>query len=1610
MAPNSVLTAGSAGIVPILFNPGGASVQFTFTIGSIISAGGLNFSGDRFFGLNDNFSGGLLTINASTLTFGPGGIAFANFNGADGLSTPDNAGGAGGTFIVNAAGNIVVNAAITATTGLNNNVSSGGAGGAVELHSANGAVSVTDRIEVSSHDLAAGRVSASGGNITITSNAASGTAINIGSTAQLLSLLDLGAPGSGGHILLRATGNASSIDINNGDGAIIADRGLIDIRQLGVSGAINLTSPNLFAEAIKIGALGSNGTLTISGGAISADMLLRLYAGGSNGSIIFSGSVTLSSQTSATLIAANSVTILNGVLVTIGGQTPAFVYTNLANYTGSGGNGATTGMFGGAGATTQPFASAPPFDGTPGAQAVTYTGAPNGVWNNAAVWNPTIVPNNGNGGFVFDVIFGSGLITQNIAAGVTVEQLFMTGGTIILANPLTLHSGLQFAGGTLRDGTINLDGPSQQSALMTVNSTTLNNSGNYALTLASGDAFSGANSVFNNSGTLTTSGAGAVSFNIALNNTGTVMVQNGTLRLTSGGSLSGALVVGSGAVLELASNYTIASGTSLSGAGVLRLANNTTSTVAGAFLNNGNVFLNSTGNFTDLVLSGDLTLNGSGVITLVDAARIRGSGVLTNAGNTITGAANNSGSGLGANEIGIVNQAAGIIDANVNGAAFNIDPGTVGLTNQGLMRASNGGLLLLNGNGGSGFDNTGGTISALAGSQVQLINGATISGGILNTSGTGFFSTLNSATLSGLTNAGDFRVSNNTSLSLVGTINNTGSISLNSTGNFTDLVVSGNVTLTGNGIINFADAARLLGTGILTNANNILQGQANNSGSGVGANQLTVINQAGGLVDANISGGVLNVDPGGSGFSNQGRLRASAGGILLLNGNGGEGFNNTGGVIEALNGAQVSLANGVFVTGGTLATSGSGTIRNISSATLDSLLLTGNFIGNNNTSTTFSGTITSTGSILLDSTGNFTDLLINGNVTLTGGSALTLQNAARVRGAGTLFIGGSAGEAFTIQGEANNSGSGLGANELTVVVRSGGLVDANVQAGVLNVDPGSGGLTNQGLMRASNGGLLLLNGNGGGGFDNSSGIISALNGSEVQLSNGVTISGGVLQTSGTGFFRTLNSAILSGLTNAGDFRVTNNTSLTLVGTINNTGSISVNSTGNFTDLLINGNVTLTGNGTVNLNDAARIRGAGVLTNANNVIQGSANNSGSGLGVNEIGIINQAAGVIDASVSGGAAFNIDPGTAGLINQGIMRASNGGVLVLNGNGGGAFTNAGAVISALNGSEVQLTNGASISGGTLSTVGTGFFRTLNHAVLSGLTNAGDFRVGNNTSLTLMGTINNTGSISINSTGNFTDLVINGNVTLTGNGAINLTDAARILGTGTLTNAGNIIQGAADNSGSGLGFNQIGIVNQAAGIIDANSNGLVLNVDPNATDGLNNQGLMRASNGGILQLNGNGGGAFTNSGTIAAVTGGVLRFNGTVTSSGTVDVGNGTLTGTGTYTQTGGSFILTGGTAQLNSALNFQGGLVDARGTINAAIMNNAMLRPALGGSGLAVTGNVTLLGSSQLIFQLGGLAQGSQYGFLNVNGTCLVRREFSRLVCEWFPSWEWRQFYRS
>jgi hypothetical protein len=129
------------------------------------------------------------------------------------------------------------------------------------------------------------------------------------------------------------------------------------------NGSITFNNASAHADVLKAGVFGANGVLNIGGGAISADTTLKLYAPGSNGQLNFLSNVTLGGN-SEKILAANSITIFDNVVVTIGGKLAADVFTNNANYSEEwGGNGSTTGTFAGAGAKRpRPLSEAPPFD------------------------------------------------------------------------------------------------------------------------------------------------------------------------------------------------------------------------------------------------------------------------------------------------------------------------------------------------------------------------------------------------------------------------------------------------------------------------------------------------------------------------------------------------------------------------------------------------------------------------------------------------------------------------------------------------------------------------------------------------------------------------------------------------------------------------------------------------------------------------------------------------------------------------------------------------------------------------------------------------------------------------------------------------------------------------------------------------------------------------------------------------------------------------------------------------------------------------------------------------------------------------------------------------
>ncbi len=114
-------------------------------------------------------------------------------------------------------------------------------------------------------------------------------------------------------------------------------------------GALNVNNAVLSADLLKLQTFGNNGVLVIGGSSVlTGNTQLNLFASGNGGRIEFAGNTTLNSNVAAVLT-ASVIRIDNNVTVTINGPT-ALLYTNTLQFTGSGGDGSTSGAFGGSGA------------------------------------------------------------------------------------------------------------------------------------------------------------------------------------------------------------------------------------------------------------------------------------------------------------------------------------------------------------------------------------------------------------------------------------------------------------------------------------------------------------------------------------------------------------------------------------------------------------------------------------------------------------------------------------------------------------------------------------------------------------------------------------------------------------------------------------------------------------------------------------------------------------------------------------------------------------------------------------------------------------------------------------------------------------------------------------------------------------------------------------------------------------------------------------------------------------------------------------------------------------------------------------------------------------
>ena len=176
---------------------------------------------------------------------------------------------------------------------------------------------------------------------------------------------------------------------------------------------------------------------------------------------------------------------------------------------------------------------------------------------------------------------------------------------------------------------------------------------------------------------------------------------------------------------------------------------------------------------------------------------------------------------------------------------------------------------------------------------------------------------------------------------------------------------------------------------------------------------------------------------------------------------------------------------------------------------------------------------------------------------------------------------------------------------------------------------------------------------------------------------------------------------------------TDNTTTTLLGTIDNQGTIEqIGGNGQNGFLNIGNAVTLTGGGTVTLDTIATnggnayIIGNGeTLTNTNNTIQGTGI-----IGNGNLALVNS--GLIDATPEGGTS-TLTLNGGGVTNTSTMEATAGGVLVIQttvNNAGGNITTADAT------STVDVSDGATVEGGTLNNTAGGTFETVAGSTLDG------------------------------------------------------------------------------------------------------------------------------------------------------------------------------------------------------------------------------------------------------------------------------------------------------
>jgi fibronectin-binding autotransporter adhesin len=727
-----------------------------------------------------------------------------------------------------------------------------------------------------------------------------------------------------------------------------------------------------------------------------------------------------------------------------------------------------------------------------------------------------------------------------------------------------------------------------------------------------------------------------------------------------------------------------------------------------------------------------------------------------------------------------------------------------------------------------------------------------------------------------------------TDLVNIATLSNAGTVYLAGTGSTLDITGAGTLNNSGTieltqGILKFnAASATLTGGGTVT--------LGNSGGTATGVIQVGSTD-TGTLTNTNNTiTGYGNVGNGTLTLVNKGTIDANgqttSGALTVQPGTGG--LTNAG-TLEATNQGTLVLEGKITNTGGTIEAQGensataNSTVQLVAGTTVTGGTLTTTTVSTN------SGIIEGTGSVTLNGVTNSgtyavgagTTTTLRGAVTNTGsitltGSTLSMGNSVTLNGAGTVVLSNSASNLIT------GAGSGLTLTTANTIEGAGTISNL--------------GIVNTGTIEANQSTPLIVLPSSAG--LNNQGTLTVATGDTMQV--GTSAGGALLNFSGT---------TLTGGTYA----------------VSGTLQFGASGTSVVTDAA---NISLTGT-------AAKIidfAGVNVLTDLADITSAGS-----------------------FSLSSGAAFTT-----------VGNFTNSGKLTVN--AGSKFTVKG-LLNNFNSSTHTLTGGSYTVGGKLNFAGADIVTDAANITLDG---AGEIVNATNSSngMTDLATITAAGSFTLGNKAAFTTV---GN--LTDNGKLTVNAGSTLTIAGTLTNFNSSTDTLANGTytiGGTVEFTGANIVNSAANLTISGSTAKILNGTSNGLANFsNNTGSFNIAGNGSFTT---GSAVFTNSGAVNVMKGSTLTVGG----------GN-------SYNQSAGTTTVDGTLSAFDTGINVTGGNILGAGKLNSSVtVGGSGTAPTIsaGDSGkaglLAITGNYTQLSTATMNSFIGGATVGTQYSQLQVGST--------------------------